>query len=726
MNSSDQPNIVCQSIDALQTDDLILSPEEYNNILDMQQAIFKLLTVGHNSQEILSSLCLLAEKLLPNSVASIMLKDPQTNLLNVVCAPSIPEVGHTALAGLKPGPGGGSCGNAVYHNEPQFVSDTKTDDRWQDIRHIAYDFNLCACWSMPIHDHDKKAVGSFALSSFEHRSPSLFHKYLLENCAFIVSIVLKRNEYESQISSTQHQLQILGTAIKYASDGVIITDKDNKIIEVNQAFIKSFGYRFEEVMGKNPNILSSGRHDQQYYQKMWNEILDNGHWNGEIWNKRSNGEIFPEWMSVTAIYNDKKEIQNYLAIFNDRSTFYEQQHKLLSMAYQDQLTELPNRQQIIMDLESESPYACAIFNIDDFKEINDFFGINAGDDVLKQIAKWFLEMKQSAYRIGGDEFAILIFDQMTPESFQHKISTLISLIEEKTFYIGDETLNIRTTVGAAIGHERLMTHADIALHTAKEQKTSFALYEENQTIEETYRKNFAIAAEIRTAIVDQRIQCHYQPIFNFSNETIDKYETLVRMVDSKGNLMSPAEFLPIAKKTKMYPQITREVVYQACNLFKNRHESFSINLSDSDIRNSATVSSIFDTITSTGTAPRIVFEILESEGIENFKEVSSFITRAKALGAKIAIDDFGTGYSNFENILRLDVDYIKIDGSLIRGLDTDPMHSLIVSSIVDFALKIGAKTIAEFVSDEAIYDVVKELGIDYAQGYYTGKPAPIM
>jgi len=725
MNLSDQPNIVCQSIETLQTDELVLSPEEYNNILEMQQAIFKLLVIGHNDQEVLTRLCLFAESLLPNSVASVMLKDPETNLLNVVCAPSVPEVGHSALAGLKPGPGGGSCGNAVYHNEPQYVTDTKTDPRWNDIRQIAYDFNLCACWSMPIHDQNKNAVGSFALSSFEHRSPSLFHKHLLGNCAFIVSMVLKRHEYESKIDSTQHQLQILGTAIKRASDGVIITDKDNHIIEVNDAFIKSFGYTLEEVVGENPSMFSSGMHETQFYTKMWNDLINNGHWSGEIWNKRSNGDVFPEWMSITAIYNEKNEVQNYLAIFNDLSAFYEQQKQLLSMAYRDQLTILPNRQQIIMDIKEKSPYACAIFNIDDFKEINDFFGIQAGDEILQQVAKWFTEMKLSAYRIGGDEFAVLFYDTMTPDSLKHRISTLITFLEEKTFLIGDETLNIRTSVGSAIGTERLMTRADIALHRAKEHKHSFSLYEEDHNVEQIYRKNFAIASEIRTAMVNQRLICHYQPIFDLSQEKIVKYETLVRIIDSEGNMISPADFLPIAKKTKIYPQITREVVYQACTLFQNRSEDFSINLSDSDIRNPSTVDAIFDIMTKTNTASRIVFEILESEGIENFKEVSTFIAKAKSMGAKIAIDDFGTGYSNFENILRLDVDFIKIDGSIIRGLTNDPMHALIVGSMVDFANKIGAKTIAEFVSDEEIYDAVKELGIDYAQGYYTGKPGPL-
>jgi GAF domain-containing protein len=172
-------NVGCISLEG--DDEVILTPLEYSKILDIQHSIFELLTVGYNEKEVLTTLCEMAEKLLPNSVASVMILDNATGLMSVISAPSIPQVGHDALQGLKPGPGGGSCGNAVFRNEAQYVKDTKTDARWTDIRQIAFDFNLRSCWSMPIRNADKQAIGSFALSSFEHRSPSGFHKRLLEN-----------------------------------------------------------------------------------------------------------------------------------------------------------------------------------------------------------------------------------------------------------------------------------------------------------------------------------------------------------------------------------------------------------------------------------------------------------------------------------------------------------------------------------------------------------------
>lgn len=524
----------------------------------------------------------------------------------------------------------------------------------------------------------------------------------------------------------KREFEILAMAMKNASDSMIVTDRYNNIIKVNNAFINTFGYDETEVIGKNTHFLSSPKHDSSFYDQMWNTLLREKHWSSEIWNRRKNGEIFPAWVSISAIMDENKKIQNYLAIFTDLTALRESQEKSLKLAYYDQLTGLPNRQKIVADMDHRNPSVCVIFNIDDFKEINDFYGIETGDNILNQVGHWFSKMNFSPYRISGDEFAILLYENFTWHDLRNRIKALMSLLEEKIFLVRNETINIRMTVGAAIGHSKLLTRADIALNRAKKDKTSIALYAEHENIEETYRSNMRMSAAIRIALAQKRIICHYQPIVNLTTGEVNKYETLVRMVDNDGHMISPGSFLSIAKKTKLYPQITIEVVNQACALFANRTEEFSINLSDSDVRNPHIVNEIIHTITKTGTASRIVFEILESEGIENYEEVVEFITTVKALGAKIAIDDFGTGYSNFENILMLNVDYIKIDGSLIQGITDNPRHHIVVETIVNFAHKIGAKTIAEFVSSEAIYNVVKELGIDYSQGYYTGKPEEII
>lgn len=287
----------CQILDNIGIDEVPITPQEYNDILTIQQEILAMVASDMPTNEILNKLCKAAEELLPNSVASIMLLDHQTKLLNVRSAPSIPQVGHDALAGLKPGPGGGSCGNAVFHNEPQYVRDTLSDKRWSDIRNLAYDFNLLACWSMPIINDEQQSIGSFALSSFEHRSPASFHKKLLHTASSITSIVLKKEHIEKRI-------KLFSEALDNAIEGVIITDKNNNIIETNKAFHRIYGYTTEEVLGKNPKIFASTRQSDAFYKEMWHSINTKHAFASEIINKNKFGKKITQWVSITAITDE--------------------------------------------------------------------------------------------------------------------------------------------------------------------------------------------------------------------------------------------------------------------------------------------------------------------------------------------------------------------------------------------------------------------------------------
>jgi PAS domain S-box-containing protein len=308
------------------SEDVLITSHQYDIIANIQQQIIETLVTNAPVADILNSICLLAESVLPNAVASIMMVDARDGLLNMMCAPSIPSVGHDALANLHPGIGGGSSGNAVFHNEAQYVQNTFEDDRWKNIRHVAYDFNICSCWSMPISDEDKQAIGSFALSSFEHRSPALFHKKLLETCSSIVSLVLKRERREKR-------LVLLSTALNNASEGVVITDKNNHIVEVNPAFEKIYGFCESDVLGKNPKILCSGVQSHAFYQQLWEELISKDQWRGEIINKHQNGELVSQWMSITVIRDEQGEIQNYLSIISDLTELKSAQKQVVDMAF---------------------------------------------------------------------------------------------------------------------------------------------------------------------------------------------------------------------------------------------------------------------------------------------------------------------------------------------------------------------------------------------------------
>ncbi|MDD3505483.1 MAG: EAL domain-containing protein [Sulfurimonas sp.] len=278
------------------------------------------------------------------------------------------------------------------------------------------------------------------------------------------------------------------------------------------------------------------------------------------------------------------------------------------------------------------------------------------------------------------------------------------------------------TIGGAYQIEGALEKADIALKSAKKQQKSFLLYDEKLNIEDEYKKNMEWVKKLKKAIERDRIVPYFQPIFDNSTDKIASYECLIRLIDDEDSVISPYYFLNIAKKSRLYSTLTKIMVEKSCIYFEYLNYAFSINLSVEDILDKDVVNYIKEKIQTHNVANRIIFEILESEGIEEYEEVSAFIGEMKRLGCRIAVDDFGSGYSNFEHLLKLNVDYIKIDGTLIKNLDKDISAQIIVGTIVDFAKRLNLLTVAEFVHNKEIFEKVKELNVDRTQGYFLSEP----
>jgi diguanylate cyclase (GGDEF)-like protein/PAS domain S-box-containing protein len=522
---------------------------------------------------------------------------------------------------------------------------------------------------------------------------------------------------------------------KHLPDMLWAKDLDGNYLYANESICKNLLMaNLKEVIGKNDVYFATRESNKNPLNNQWHtfgELCLNSdyvvleHMKPMKFEEYGNikGELTYLEVHKAPLYDSKGALIGTIGSGRDITSEIMLEKTNRRLALYDQLTNLPNRQKISIDISKNHPDSCVIFNIDEFKEINDFFGTENGDKILKDIAFWFSKFDFETYRIDGDEFAILFYKDDSIEDIELKVKNILNLFEEELFYIENEKIQIAFSAGIAKVKDNLLTKADIAVHYSKEQKVKISIYKEDGNIEQKYKQNIAMASAIREALDDKRIICHYQPILDQKTDKIYKYETLVRMVSKEGEIIPPIEFLEISKKTKLYPYITREVLHQACNTFKNREENFSINLSIDDIKDINIVNEIIETIIETNTASRITFEILESEEIENYQEVRNFSKRIKEIGSKIAVDDFGTGYSNFEHILKLNVDYVKIDGSLIKGMENNNKNRIIVETIVDFAKKIGAKTIAEFVYNEATYLISKEIGIDYLQGFYIGKPS---
>ncbi len=528
---------------------------------------------------------------------------------------------------------------------------------------------------------------------------------------------------------------LLSLISKHSPDMLWIKDLNGRYLYANNAICNGLLIATpDEVIGKTDIFFALREREKYKDNKNWHtfgelctntdletikymrplRFLENGNIQGKMtYLEVDKAPFFDENKNLIGVIGTARDITEQI-LLKERNEY---------LMYFDQLTSLPNRQKIILDIENKKPKSSIVFNIDDFKEINDFFGTNNADKILKDIALRFIKYGYTAYRIDGDEFAILFFDEKSEEELQNEAIKIIDLLDSEPFYIDDKTILITFSIGIAKSDEKLLTKVDIAVNNAKTSNNHICIYEESKNIEERYKENIELATQIKEAILENRIICHYQPLLNIENSEIYSYESLVRLIDNKGNSLAPYKFLDFSKKIKLYSSITKIVVDKACKTFQNRDENFSINLSVDDIKDLETVDFILKTIKETNTSRRVTFEILESEGIENYQEVISFINQIKSLGARIAIDDFGTGYSNFEHLLRLDVDYIKIDGSLIKDVLVSKGNENIITMIINFAKDQGFKTIAEFVSSKEILEKVKYLGVDYVQGYYIHEPS---
>lgn len=392
----------------------------------------------------------------------------------------------------------------------------------------------------------------------------------------------------------------------------------------------------------------------------------------------------------------------------------------------DMLTNYGNRYKLSEDIKERENLSIAIFNIDNFRELNDFYGHHFGDSVIKSIADKiynFISKDNELffYRLQGDEFALLA-TKHKQDIFTH-ICKEILLSMKESLIIQNEKIVLSCSCGIAFeDKEHLLSNANMALKLAKQTNNDFIIYNDDISLNNTYANNIRWTKKLAIALQNDNIITHYQPIVNNHTLKYEKYEALVRMIDEDGATIAPFYFLDISKKTKKYFDITKLVITQSFEMFKTNEIEFSLNLSVMDIAEPQIFDYIVMMLKRYGIGSRVVFEIVESEYIENFNIVTSFIDEVKKYGCKIAIDDFGTGYSNFEYLIKLKADYLKIDGSLIKNINTDYNAFLVVSTIVEFSKKLGMQTIAEFVENEEVFKIVQQLGIDYSQGYYFSTP----
>ncbi|WP_066157188.1 bifunctional diguanylate cyclase/phosphodiesterase [Aliarcobacter cryaerophilus] len=509
------------------------------------------------------------------------------------------------------------------------------------------------------------------------------------------------------------------------------TDKNGLITFVNKKFCEVSGYEEHELIGKNHSIIRHPSMTKEFFNNLWKTILNKEIFKGVIVNKKKNGLVYYVDTTIIPILDENKNIEEFIAIRHDITKVYEQK-KLIEEQFIDELTLLPNRQKLLKDFKDNKIQKIAMININSFRDINNFYGFEAGDLVLKKFSQILLDkistnINLDLYRVANDVFAICTKNKDNLEEIRDICTNIIEhfslnpiLINNNSFYLSISIGVARNCKDSAV-QNNLLSKAEYALRMAKKRDISILFLDENIELYNKLKENKKLIEELKNALISNNLLIYGQKLINNISKK-EKYEILMRIKLDDGSILTPYSFLKEAKKAKLYLGMTRMLVKKACEYFKGKDIDFNLNLTLEDIKDQYTMDFIVNAMEKTNTAKQITFEIVESEGIESFTEVSNFIKKAKKLGCKIAIDDFGTGYSNFEYIIKLDVDYIKIDGSLIKNINIDNNLYLTVQTIVGFAKALKIKTVAEFVHNEEVLNCVKNLDIDYSQGFFIDEP----
>lgn len=420
----------------------------------------------------------------------------------------------------------------------------------------------------------------------------------------------------------------------------------------------------------------------------------------------------------------------YLIITQDISTEIAHAKEIEELYNVDHLTKLPNRLKLINDIQEHDEVALAIFDIDDFRLINDFYGHVIGDfviyEVAQRISQYISHENLVLYRLPSDSFAILNKQRIEKEYFEIIVLSLIQIVSKSVFVYTKNKENIEILVNLSAGivfeKEFALAHSDLALREAKKMHKDYMIYHDNMAQRITNKNNLEWIQKIKIAIANDKIVPYFQPIVDNSTQKTMKYECLVRLIDEENKVISPYFFLEIAKHAKLYEPITKIMIKKSFQIFSNSKYEFSINLSIEDITDYNLFDYIKNMLDIYPLASRVCFEILETEKIENYQVISDFVSEVRELGCKVSIDDFGSGYSNFSHLLNIDFDYLKIDASLIKDIHKDKHKQIIVKTIVTFAQELGIKTIGEFVESKEIYEHITQMGITYSQGYYFSPP----
>ena len=545
----------------------------------------------------------------------------------------------------------------------------------------------------------------------------------------------------SERKRTEEELRLAAKVFENTTEAVIVTDADNLIKTVNPGFTQITGYSADEVIGRSPAILTSGRHGPEFYRDMWQTLERADSWEGEIWNRRKNGEVFPEWLSISVIRNDDGEIVEHVAVFSDITRRKAAEQKIRWQANYDALTELPNRSLFLdrltnalsMSKREHWMTALMFIDLDRFKVVNDTLGHIAGDSLLQQVAKRLagcVRRSDTVSRLGGDEFTVILQNIIRQENAGEIAKNIIRSLS-RPFEIDGQDVQIGASIGITLYPEdgkdstTLIRNADLSMYQAKlAGRNSYRFF--TRKINEHLRDRMSLEKDLRRALAREEFFLEYQPIVQIGSGRIVDAEALVRWQHPELGRLGPDQFIPIAEEIGVIAALGKCVLKAACReaaSWPDKEVGVSINVSSLQFRDSLTPDAIDKVLSRTGLTPRrLTLEITESLMIRDTDAALTWMHRVRDMGIHLSIDDFGTGYSSLSYLKRFPVDLLKIDQAFVRDVTRDADDASLVTAITSLAHQFGMKTIAEGVETSSQLDFLRSSRCDFVQGFLFSRP----
>jgi len=556
------------------------------------------------------------------------------------------------------------------------------------------------------------------------------------SCTFAHDIIARKQE--------ERQQRLSAAIFDAASESIVVTDIETNILSINPAFTMLTGYTPEEVIGKPVKMLQSGRHDQAFFLKMWDTIQNTGRWQGEIWDKKKNGEIYPAWLSISSVTDENGKVIQYTGMLSDITQRKLDEKKLHFQATHDPLTDLANRTLLIERLSQvlkqgrRTGHLSALFfvDLDHFKQINDTLGHLAGDEILKETTARLLDTVRetdTVARTSGDEFLIL-FPKITHRRDVVPVAKKI-IKNLSTFQVNDQQIFLGASIGIAIaphdGEEvsSLLKHADMAMYKAKEAgRNRYHFY--NQKMEKQTQERNHLEWDLRRALQRKELVMHYQPLVDLHSAKTVAVEALIRWNHPHRGLLFPGLFIPISEDSDLINEIGDWVLNTACSQVKTWQDryvfdaSVSVNVSSRQFGTGDVLSSVTTALEESGLSPEhLTIEMTESLMLDPAEEAPILKLNAlKKLGVKLAVDDFGTGYSSLSYLSKYPIDHLKIDQSFIKDVSSNSKKKNLVEAIIRMGESLQLETVAEGIETDEALSCLKNLGCKTGQGYYFSKP----